>query len=271
MPLPVFVVDAFADAPFTGNPAAVVVYGTDPPADDLMRQIAAEMNLSETAFVGPPGTHPRLPGEVRSLRWFTPTCEVDLCGHATLAAVHVLAAERGEAGPFRFATRGGLLTCEAADGEITLDFPAAPASGEDPPPGLAAAFGVEPVRVARNRWDLLCELPDAAAVRGLRPDVAALAGLSGRGIIVTAAADEGTPGADFVSRFFAPDAGVPEDPVTGSAHCALAPWWADRLGRTELVGRQVGPRGGTVRCEVRGDRVRLTGRAVTTLRGELPV
>ena len=266
MPLPVTVVDAFADAPFTGNPAAVVVYDGDPPADDFMQSIAAEMNLSETAFVGPPddtGTRP--------LRWFTPAAEVDLCGHATLAAAHVLHAERGEPGPFRFETRSGVLTAEAGPGGITLDFPAAPAAACDPPAGVAGALGVSPIWTGRNRWDLLCELPGAAAVRDCRPDMAKVAALGGRGVIVFAAADAGTPGADFVSRFFGPAVGVPEDPVTGSAHCALAPLWAGRLGRAELVGRQVGPRGGTVRCVVNGDRVRLTGRAVTTLRGELAV
>ena len=266
MSLPLFIVDAFADAPFAGNPAAVAL-SDDEPAAEFMQSVAAEMNLSETAFVGPESSD-----GARPLRWFTPAAEVDLCGHATLAAAHVLSAERGEAGPFRFATRSGVLPVTVHAGRVELDFPAEPAVASEPWPELAAALGVEPAWVGRNRFDLLCELPGAAAVRACSPDLLQLVKFDARGVIVTAAADAATPGPDFVSRFFAPAVGVPEDPVTGSAHCALGPYWAAKLGRDELVGRQIGPRGGSVAVTVRpNDRVRLAGGAVTVLRGELAV
>ncbi|MDE3087082.1 MAG: PhzF family phenazine biosynthesis protein [Acidobacteriota bacterium] len=251
MALSLTVVDAFTDRPFTGNPAAVALVEAFP-GEERMQAVAAEMALSETAFcVGrPDGDH--------DLRWFTPTVEVDLCGHATLATAHVL----GGAG--RFHTRSGLLTCRSESETVWMDLPADPPVETPPPAGLA----LEGVRgSATCREDLLLELADAALVRALVPDMAAIASLGSRGVIVTAAGDR--PGVDCVSRFFAPNAGIPEDPVTGSAHCALAVWWAARTGRTELVGEQASPRGGTVQMVLGGDRVRLGGRAVTVSRVEM--
>jgi PhzF family phenazine biosynthesis protein len=263
MGLPLWIVDAFTDRPFAGNPAAVCPL--DRPADDgWMQQVAAEMNLSETAFLLPEADGFRL-------RWFTPAVEVDLCGHATLASAHVLW-ESGRLSPdtpARFHTRSGLLT-STRDGEaIVLDFPAEPAQPCDPPPGLAEALGIAPVSVGRNRMDYLAVYDTAEAVRSLRPDFARLATVPVRGVIVTAPASDGRH--DFVSRFFAPASGVAEDPVTGSAHCCLGPYWATKLGKADLIGYQVSRRGGVVRVGVRGERVRLSGRAVTVLRGELAV
>ena len=254
-------VDAFADEPFAGNPAAVCVLAEDRP-DDWMRKVAREMNLSETAFL-----RPRDGGF--GLRWFTPAVEVDLCGHATLAAAHVLWEDghlsAGE--PARFHTRSGRLEARRADNDrIAMDFPALPATPAPAPAGLVDALGAEPELVARSRFDYLVLLDDEAAVRALVPDFGLLRSLETRGLIATAPASGGF---DFVSRFFAPACGVDEDPVTGSAHCCLAPFWADRLGRTALTGRQVSDRGGTVGVEVRGDRVTLFGRAITVLRAEL--
>lgn len=261
MPVPLVQVDAFTDVPYRGNPAAVCVLST--PRDAAwMQAVAAEMNLAETAFL-----EPRADGF--GLRWFTPTVEVDLCGHATLASAHALwegGALRPEA-PARFHTRSGWLTCERRDGWIEMDFPSEPASAGDAPPGLAAALCVAPRWVGRNRFDYLVEVDSAAAVRALAPDLAALVAVECRGVIVTAPAD--TPGHDFVSRFFAPRAGVPEDPVTGSAHCCLGPFWSERLGKPEVVGYQASARGGVVRVRPRGPRVTLAGQAVTVLRGHL--
>jgi PhzF family phenazine biosynthesis protein len=262
MPTPVHVVDAFAARPFTGNPAAVCLLEAPRP-DAWMQSVAAEMNLSETAFVTPAG-------EAFALRWFTPTAEVDLCGHATLASAHVLWQEGRLAGDAAacFRTRSGLLTA-AREGEgISLDFPARPEEAREIP-GLAAALGVEPVYSGRSAYDVLAELPTEAAVRALRPDMEALRAVEARGVIVTAPAD--APEHDFVSRFFAPRVGVPEDPVTGSAHCVLGPFWARRLGRETLTGFQASRRGGEVRVRVEGERVHLWGRAVSVLRGELAV
>lgn len=267
----VFQVDAFTDEPFRGNPAAVVPLDGEPRPDAWLAAVAAEMNLSETAFL-----RRRDGGDGFDLRWFTPAVEVDLCGHATLATAHVLW-ELGEtADLLRFFTRSGALTAtRTASGEIELDFPATPPEPAEAPDGLVAALGAEPVRVTRTRFDYLVELADAAAVRELAPDLAVLRRLPVRGVAVTAAGDgkpgkPGEPGgADFVSRFFAPADGVDEDPVTGSAHCALAPYWADRLGRSELLGYQASRRGGFVRVRLSGDRVILGGRAVTVLRGDL--
>lgn len=240
------VVDAFAERPFTGNPAAVTVLEAFP-ADGWLQAVAREMNLSETAFLvaRPDGDH--------DLRWFTPAAEVDLCGHATLAAAHVV-------GGGRFHTRSGPLTCTVADGGvIEMDFPADPPVPAAAPPALATV----PARAwARGRFDLLAELADAEAVRRFVPDLAAIASLDCRGLIVTAAADPGS-GVDCVSRVFCPAVGVPEDPVTGSAHCTLAGYWSGRTGREELSGFQASSRGGTVRMRCAGDRVVLGGRAVT--------
>lgn len=261
-----FVVDAFTEHPFAGNPAGVALLGS-PGADAAwMQSLAAELRHSETAFVGPAGDD-----GVRPLRWFTPAAEVDLCGHATLASAHVLASVDGP-GTFAFDTRSGRLTAEVAgDGAITLDFPVKEAVPAEEPAGLATALGTELLGAYRCRTDdVLVEVADAATVAGLRPDIDGVAAVPCRGVIVTAAADPGT-GADFVSRFFAPRVGVAEDPVTGSAHCALAPFWANRLGRDDLVGDQLSPRGGRVRVGLRADRVLLTGRAVTVLAGELHV
>ncbi len=256
-------IDAFASGPFTGNPAGVCLLHA--PADAAwMQAVAAEMNQAETAFVS------LVAGQTAvGLRWFTPAVEVDLCGHATLAAAHVLADRFPVA--VRFHTRSGLLTCTRRDdGWIEMDFPATPAEPAAAPAGLLDALGVGPTAVRRSRFDYLVELPSAAAVRAIRPDPRRLAAIDTRGVIVTAVADEA--GTDFVSRFFAPAVGVDEDPVTGSAHCCLAPHWAARLGRPgELVGRQLSRRGGVVRCTPAGDRVRLAGRAVTIVRGELTV
>jgi PhzF family phenazine biosynthesis protein len=259
----IFVVDAFTDQPFRGNPAAVVLLDrVDRDLDDgWMQQLAAEMRHSETAYV-----RPRPDGD-HDLRWFTPGAEVDLCGHATLATAHVLAG-LGSPGPFRFHTRSGVLAATAGRGTIELDFPAQPPTPRTAPRGLAAALGVELVGCHGNGTDVLVEVQDAATVRDLVPDITALAEVECRGVIVTAAADAGAD-ADFVSRFFAPRVGVDEDPVTGSAHCALAPFWAERLGRTSLVGAQLSARGGRVACELRGQRVRLAGAAVTVLEGSL--
>jgi PhzF family phenazine biosynthesis protein len=259
----VFVVDAFTGAAFRGNPAGVVLL--DEPAEVAwMQAVAAELRHSETAFV-----RRRANGDY-DLRWFTPAVEVDLCGHATLAVSHVLSTT-GSIGPFAFHTRSGVLVSEIdADGAVAMDFPAQPTAPVTEPAGLRVALGAEPLSVRSNGIDVLVELVDAASVTNLAPDIAALRGVEYRGVIVTAASGEGADH-DFVSRFFAPRVGVDEDPVTGSAHCALAPFWAQRLGRATLVGVQVSARGGRIEMEVRGDRVVLRGRAVTVLDGELRV
>jgi predicted PhzF superfamily epimerase YddE/YHI9 len=257
-------VDAFADRPFSGNPAAVLVLDEMPP-DGWMRAIAGELNLSETAFV----VSEELPDADFRLRWFTPAVEVELCGHATLAAAHCLL-DDGFAPPIRFATRSGVLTiARAADASLAMDFPARPAVPIAEPPGLVTALGAFPEWVGRGGTDdLLVLLADEATLRELTPDIGALAEVPARGVIVTAAAE---PGADhdFVSRFFAPNVGVPEDPVTGSTHTVLAPFWAERLGQPRLVGLQASARSGLVGVELRGDRVLLSGRAVTILDGTL--
>ncbi|HYH48994.1 MAG TPA: PhzF family phenazine biosynthesis protein [Acidimicrobiia bacterium] len=262
-----FQVDAFAERPFSGNPAAVCLVEGDVSAD-WMQSVAAEMNLSETAFLRRAGDG------TYGLRWFTPAVEVDLCGHATLASAHVLWSEKYEPSePLTFDTRSGPLTAApVGDGLIQLDFPADPPdvsyAGGSFSDGLAEALGAPVVGVHRGRFDLLVEVADAEVVRRLVPDFRGLAGFDARGVIVTAVGD-GLDGADFVSRCFYPATGVDEDPVTGSAHCTLASFWCARLGRRSLVGWQASPRGGRVGVELAGDRVRLSGRAVTVLRGEL--
>ncbi len=265
-PLPIVQVDAFADEPFAGNPAAVCVLPADFPQDDAwMRALAREMNLSETAFL-------RRLKDAWSLRWFTPAVEVDLCGHATLASAHVLW-EDGHleaATPARFDTRSGRLTCtRALSGRIEMDFPVKLAAACEPPAELLAALGVTAPRfVGKNVFDYFVELSEDAEVRALSPSHSRLRALPVRGVIVTARARSGAD-YDFVSRFFAPGSGVDEDPVTGSAHCALAPYWSARLGRAELVGYQASSRGGRVHTRLAGERVVLGGSAVTVLRGEL--
>jgi PhzF family phenazine biosynthesis protein len=227
-----------------------------------MQAVASEMNLSETAFVH------RIADDYQ-LRWFTPAVEVDLCGHATLATAHVLWEEGhlAASATARFHTRSGLLTAERRGAWIELDFPVEPAAPARPPEALVEALGA-PVRFAgRNRFDWLIELDSEAAVRQLAPDITRLASVPTRGVIVTSRAE--SSGYDFVSRFFAPRLGVPEDPVCGSAHCCLAPYWSQRLAKSELVGYQASPRGGEVRVRHLGERVMLGGQAVTVLRGEL--
>ena len=254
-------VDAFTAVPYRGNPAAVLVLEGERD-EGWMQDVAREMNLAETAFL-------RRRGDAWGLRWFTPVREVDLCGHATLASAHVLW-ETGRLGAeeaARFDTRSGRLGARRAGEWIELDFPLEPPAPADPPAGLLEALGVRAVAVGRNRMDYLVEVAAEADVRSADPDITRLRGVEARGVIVTARADGGDH--DFVSRFFAPRVGVDEDPVTGSAHCALAPWWAERLGKQEMVGYQASARGGTVRVRVSGDRVLLGGQAVTVLRGEL--
>ena len=259
MATPICVVDAFTHEPFRGNPAAVCVLEHEPD-EGWMRRVAREMNLSETAFLAPKG-------EDWSLRWFTPTVEVALCGHATLASAHVLWETRGLE-KARFHTReSGVLATERREGRIEMDFPARPCHEATPPPGLEAAFGVKALWTGKSVYDYLIQVESEDVVRGLVPDHTRLAALPIRGVIVTAPAHR----YDFVSRFFAPGSGVPEDPVTGSAHCTLAPFWGERLGKSRLRAFQASDRGGEVEVELRGDRVLLAGAAVTTWRGELLV
>lgn len=255
-------VDAFADRPFAGNPAAVCVLPA-PRDERWMQDVAREMNLSETAFLVPEAAG-------FGLRWFTPEVEVDLCGHATLASAHVLW-EEGHLPPdatARFLTRSGLLTARRDGPWIELDFPSKPI-GPAPAPlaELSEAVGAAVRFAAFNEFDCLAELESEAVLRALDPDITRVAAIPVRGLIVTARAS--TAGFDFVSRFFAPRLGVNEDPVCGSAHCCLGPYWSDRLGKPELVGYQASARGGVVRVRVEGPRVHLGGRAVTVLRGEL--
>lgn len=250
------VVDAFTARPFAGNPAAVCVL--DKPADEAwMQLVAREMNLSETAFL-----HPIEGGY--ALRWFTPAVEVKLCGHATLASAHtlwetgVLALDQAA----RFQTLSGWLTCHRQDDWIGMDFPATPASACPPPSGLGEALGVAMRWVGSNGMDYLAEVADERTLRGLKPDFTALGALPIRGVIVTSPSD--STEFDFTSRFFAPAAGVNEDPVTGSAHCTLGPYWQAKLGKADFTARQVSIRGGVVKVAVRGERVLLGGQAVTT-------
>lgn len=269
----ILVVDAFTDRPFGGNPAGVCLLDR-PVTDEWMQAVAAELKHSETAFVEPvegDEAARATPSVDYRLRWFTPAVEVDLCGHATLATAHVLF-ERGESGPIRFSTRSGVLTVSRdRAGTVVMEFPSLPAEAAELPAGLAEALGVKPLWTGRSRFDVLAEVADEATVRDLSPDLAALASVEARGVIVTARAGEGAP-YDFVSRFFAPSQGIPEDPVTGSAHCVLGPYWAGRLGRPDgaaMTGVQLSARGGTVRVAMRGDGLELAGRAVTVLEGQL--
>jgi len=262
MGLRIVQVDAFTDRLFGGNPAAVCVL-PEPRDAAWMQAVAREMNLSETAFL-------HANGDGYALRWFTPAVEVALCGHATLASAHVLwqdghlPLDRTA----RFHTKSGLLTAERRGAWIEMDFPAKRERAAEPPPGMLAALGLRDARyVGRNEFDYLVEVDGEATVRGLTPDFAGLAKVEARGVIVTSRA--ASSDCDYVSRFFAPAAGVNEDPVTGSAHVCLAPYWSAKLGRPELVGYQASPRGGVVRTHARGDRVGLGGQAVTVLAGEL--
>lgn len=260
--IPYFHVDAFADRPFTGNPAAVCLLD-GPREPDWMRRVAAEIGLSEAAFLVPGA-------DGFDLRWFTPLAEVDLCGHATLASAHVLwqtgRLEGGEAA--RFHTRSGLLTATLAAGWITLDFPALPVEPGPVPDSAVAALGVEPIWTGTcgPRW--IVEVADESVVRDVRPDFLQLRSIRGRALAVTAQAAAGRD-YDFLTRYFAPWVGVDEDPVTGSIHCALGPLWGARLGKTALSAFQASPRGGALRIDLAGDRVRLGGRAVTVVSGTL--
>jgi predicted PhzF superfamily epimerase YddE/YHI9 len=299
----IFLVDSFASGPFTGNPAAVCPLEAEPSAE-WMQQVAMEMNQAETAFFWP-----RADGY--GLRWFTPAVEVDLCGHATLASAHVMFASEEEPatgaaredarppGELRFHTRSGLLTCRRAGDAIAMDFPSE-APTEVDAFSVVDALGVQPVWMGANRMDWFFELASVEELLALEPDMAKVKALGKRGVVVTAGAgsfgssevrrfgSEETPTTtpaptvsppnprtseppNFVSRFFAPQSGIDEDPVTGSAHCALGPYWAGKLGRTSVVGYQASKRGGFIRIDVHGDRVVLTGQAVTTLVGELRV
>ena len=258
----IYQVDAFADQPFSGNPAGVCILDRAAP-EEWMQAVAAEMNAAETAFLV------RRDEGGFDLRWFTPTVEVDLCGHATLASAHVLWSEGHLSHSERagFHTKSGPLSAWRDADTIRMDFPSEPVTAAVPPDALPAALGMALSFTGRNRMDWLVEVADEAAVRRVRPQIPLLAGLGVRGVIVTARSE--SPQRDFVSRFFAPAAGVDEDPVTGSAHCALAPYWAGKLRKPALVGYQASARGGTVLCTVAGDRVVLGGRAVTVLRAKL--
>ncbi len=263
----IYQVDAFTDKPFQGNPAAVCILDHDMP-DRWMQSIAAEMNLAETAFL-------QKQQDGYALRWFTPTVEVDLCGHATLAAAHILW-ETERLCPdeiARFWTRSGLLSASHSDGMIDLDFPAEPAEETVAPEFLIEALQVAPLFVGRNRFDYLVEVNSPATLHALKPNMTLLRRLEARGVIVTCRS--GDPHYHFLSRFFAPSCGIDEDPVTGSAHCCLAPYWALRFGITQLTGYQASARGGyvTVRIEngIEGNRVYLGGKAVTVLIGELTI
>lgn len=258
--IPITQVDAFTDRPFGGNPAAVCLL-SGPREADWMQAMAREMNLSATAFLYREGAG-------FNLRWFTPTVELDLCGHGTLASAHVLWEEKHLREDERavFSTRSGTLTAARKDGWLELDFPVTPPALATPPAELAHSLDVTPKYVGKSRLDYMIEVESADVVRGLKPDLKLLATIPVRGVIVTAAA---SPPYDFVSRFFAPAAGIDEDPVTGSAHCCLGPFWGDRLGKNELLAYQASARCGVVRVRLAGDRVRLGGHAVTVLRGQL--
>ena len=254
-------VDAFTHTPFGGNPAAVCLLAE--PADARwMQQVAREMNLAETAFL-----HKQEDGF--HLRWFTPAVEVDLCGHATLASAHVLW-EEGHLRPgehARFSTRSGRLSATRQGAWIELDFPATPATPADAPAELAQALGVEFAYVGKNQFDYLVEVDSEERLRALKPDMNLLERVPVRGVIVTSRS--ASPEYDFVSRFFAPRAGINEDPATGSSHCTLAPFWVQRLGKSEMAAYQASPRGGVLRVRMNGAHVCIGGQAVTVLRGEL--
>jgi PhzF family phenazine biosynthesis protein len=264
--IPFYQVDAFTDRPFAGNPAAVCLV-SNPLSPQTMQAIAAEMNLSETAFVQAPGAD-----GVRRLRWFTPKVEVPLCGHATLATAHVLLREEGAEAPLRFETLSGALTVgEGEDGWLTMDFPVDRPAPSSPPEGLLEALGCDPstpTLLGMKGW--IARLPSEEAVRRIDPEFTRLGqvavGPSALGVIVTAPGEGYT---DFVSRFFGPWVGVNEDPVTGMAHTLLTPYWAEETGRDELTAGQVSLRGGKLRVGIRGDRVQISGQAATVVRGHL--
>ncbi|OGG03092.1 MAG: oxidoreductase [Candidatus Glassbacteria bacterium RIFCSPLOWO2_12_FULL_58_11] len=260
--IPIFQVDAFTSRPFRGNPAAVCLLKAKR-EDSWLQDVAREMNLSETAFLVPQG-------DFFHLRWFTPACEVELCGHATLASAHILYEEKilKSRQQARFHTLGGPLFASRKNSRIELDFPVDPVARADGPRELTEALGCKKaVFIGRGRFDYLVELSGEQELRSLKPDFRKLAVVTTRGIIVTCRAESGE--FDFISRFFAPAYGIDEDPVTGSAHCALAPYWADKLGKEELTGFQASARGGVVQVRLGEGRVYLGGEAVTVLRGTL--
>jgi PhzF family phenazine biosynthesis protein len=271
------IVDSFTGRPFAGNPAGVVLLETDGfPDERWMQQVAAEVGHAETAFAhrAPRSSGRTAPESSWELRWFTPKTEVDLCGHATLATAHVLHSTGRATGPIDFATRSGTLTAAAdADGTITLDFPTATLTATTAHAQIAAAIGADVLAAYETGPTIgepMAEIADEKTLRTLTPDLAAVAALPGRGgVIVTARADDRAAGYDFVSRCFLPGIGVVEDPVTGAAHTALAPYWSGKLGRTTLTGFQASARGGLVRTELRGARTLLRGTAVTVIDGEL--
>lgn len=257
----IFQVDAFTDSPFSGNPAAVCVLPQEGD-EDWMQRVANEMNLSETAFLFQQE-------DGYNLRWFTPVIEVDLCGHATLASAHILW-ETGLLAPdqeARFYTRSGLLTAVRQDNWIQLDFPSEPEDEIDAPEKLRDALGISPNYVGKNRFDYLIEIESEESIRNLIPNFTVLRTIDSRGFIVTSVAD--SPEFDFVSRFFAPSFGINEDPVTGSAHCCLGPFWQKKLGKNEFTAYQASARGGIIKVHVAGERVLLAGQAFTVMRGTL--
>ncbi|MBD2872734.1 PhzF family phenazine biosynthesis protein [Paenibacillus arenilitoris] len=261
MSIPMYIVDAFTKERFKGNPAAVCVLDA-PRGEEWMQRVASEMNLPETAFV--------VPGEASfGLRWFTPVAEVDLCGHATLATAHVLweSGRLAKDETAYFATKSGLLSAKASGEWIEMDFPAEAPEPAVAPEELLQGLGLIPRFVGRNRMDYFVEVDGEETVRTLRPDFGLIARIPARGVIVTSRAEGG--GIDFVSRAFFPGTGIDEDPVTGSAHCALAPYWAKRLRKEELTGYQASGRGGIVKARPAGDRVGLSGQAITVLSGRL--
>jgi PhzF family phenazine biosynthesis protein len=261
MALPIIQVNAFTADPFSGNPAAVCLL-TQTRDAQWMQKVAREMNLAETAFVG---AH----DDGFELRWFTPAVEVDLCGHATLASAHVLweTGRLAATDTARFHTRSGLLTAARRGDWIELDFPSTPDEPAQAPPALIAALGISPRYTGRSKFDYLLELDSEQAVKDVRPDYSGLSKIPTRGVIVTSRSEKDD--FDFVSRFFAPAVGIDEDPVTGSAHCCLAPFWSQRLGKYEFLARQVSSRGGLLKVRLADDRVHIGGQAVTVWRGEL--
>jgi PhzF family phenazine biosynthesis protein len=261
MAVPIYIVDAFTETPFGGNQAGVCILEKQD-EEKWMQSVAQEMGFAETAFLDPSG-------DGYNLRWFTPTIEVDLCGHATLASAHILwqTGRLKEGKTAKFQTKSGELIAYKKGDTIRMDFPAEPAEEMDAPPTLRLAISKPPVWVGHNRMDMLVQLESAEDVRTLGPSINAIAMLGGRGVIVTAASD--TPEYDFVYRFFAPAAGVPEDNATGSAQCALGPFWKERLNKGEMTSFQASPRGAILGVEVKGDRVDICGKAFTMLEGTL--
>lgn len=259
----IFIVDAFTCEYFRGNPAAVCILSNERDTD-WMQLLAREMNLSETAFL-----HRVRDGY--NLRWFTPVVEVDLCGHATLASAHILweAGYEDEKDVIHFNTRSGRLSAFKKGEWIELDFPAEPAMMVEPPEAVLEALGIKPVYAGKNRFDYLIEVESEDIVRSIRPDFKLLSQATERGVMVTAISDGKEY--DFVSRFFAPAVGINEDPVTGSAHCCLGPYWGERLGKSELSAYQASERGGVLRIRVEKERVRIAGMAITVIKGELLV